>query len=437
MKKILGICLLIPLLLLGACNTGGSDGAAATAEATVAAPPTAAATTEVMTETTDISETGGLTDTDSFTDTEEMTDTGVLTGTEEMTGTEGMTDTEEMTGTEGMTGTEEMTGTEGMTGTGSISGAGVTGSTGITGTEGMTETAGVQEAPRQLILASDLQDYNIENAQGDSLGSVNDIVLNLENGQILLVTLEYGGILGIGDKTFPIPLSAFRFDEETADIPVAPAVPGAVVTDTNAITGTDSMTGTDGQMGTDGMTGTMTDTVVVGTRLILDIPEETFENAPGIDGDMNLTDPAIVGDMETFYRDLGEDVIGRPIAETNLDDLTGRVVKLSDLDGANVNNPNDEGVGEIDDILVDLRAGRVEYFILSFGGFLGIGDNLYAIPMDAFSVIPTSAEVEDGQPTLVLDITEEQLENAPVFNADELNSADWDMDAQNFWIQNR
>ena len=205
-----------------------------------------------------------------------------------------------------------------------------------------------------------------------------------------------------------------------------------MVTDTNAISGTDGMAGTGDMTGT--MSGTMTDTVVVGTRLILDIPEATFENAPGIDEDMNLTDPATVGDMETFYRDLGEDVIGRPIAETNLDDLTGRVIKLSDLDGANVNNPDGDGVGEIDDILIDLRAGRVEYFILSFGGFLGIGDNLYAIPMDAFTVIPTSADVENGYPTLVLDVTEEQLQNAPVFNADELSAPDWDLDAHDFWI---
>lgn len=421
MKKILGVCLLISLLLLAACDMGGSNGAATEGEATAdvatvvavdVATPTVVATTEAITETTDVGET------DSLTDTEEMTGTDSLTGTEEMT-----------------TGTEEMTGTEGMTDTGSVSGASVTGSTGISGTEGMTETAGVEAAPRQLILASDLQDYNVENAQGDSLGSVDDVVLNLENGQILLVTLEYGGLLGIGDKTFPIPLSAFRFDRETADIPVAPAAPGAVLTDTNAITATDGMTGTGDMTGT--MTDMMTDTVVVGTRLILDIPEETFENAPGIDEDMNLIDPTTVGDIETFYRDLGEDVIGRPVAETNLDDLTGRVIKLSDLDGANVNNPDGDGVGEIDDILVDLRAGRVEYFILSFGGFLGIGDNLYAIPMDAFSVIPTSADVENGQPTLVLDVTEEQLESAPVFTADELSSPDWDMEAQNFWLQNR
>lgn len=434
MKKILGTCLLIPLLLLAACNSGGTSGPAtegqatadaATVEATEVSTPTSVATTEAITDTTDMSETS------------------------ELTGTESLTGTEEMTGSDMLSGTEEMTGTEGMTDTGSISGAGVTGSTGITGTESMSDTAGIQEAPRQLILASDLQDYNVENAQGDSLGSVDDLVLNLENGQVLLVTLKYGGLLGIGDKTFPIPLSAFRFDQETADVPAAPAVPGDVITDTNAMTGTDGMMGTDtmtgtGAMtGTDGMTGTgalpgaMTESVVVGTRLILDIPEESFENAPGIDEDMNLTDPTTVGDIETFYRDLGEDVIGRPIAETNLDELTGRVIKLSDLDGANVNNPDGDGVGEIDDILVDLRAGRVEYFILSFGGFLGIGDNLYAIPMDAFSVIPTSADVENGSPTLVLNVTEEELQNAPVFNADELNSPSWDMEAHDFWLQNR
>jgi sporulation protein YlmC with PRC-barrel domain len=186
---------------------------------------------------------------------------------------------------------------------------------------------------------------------------------------------------------------------------------------------------------TDTMGGVMTDTLVVGTRLILDIPEETFQEAPGIDENLDLTDPATVGDMETFYRDLGEDVIGRPIAETNLDELTGRVIKLSDLDGANVQNPAGDGVGEIDDILIDLQAGRVEYFILSFGGFLGIGDSLYAVPMDAFEVIPTSAEVEAGSPALVLDVSEEQLEQAPVFDDVDLGLPDWDMETRNFWLE--
>lgn len=387
MKKSVGICLLSVLLLLAACNDGGAANAPAADQAT--ATPAAAVATVAATPTESITETEG------------------------MTGTEGLTETE------GMTGMEDITETEGVTGAGLM-----TGTMGITETEGLTETAGVEEAPRQLIRASDLQGYDVQNPAGESLGSVQDLVLNLDNGQILLVTLEYGGFLDIGDKVFPIPLSAFRFEEETTDIPVAPAVPGAVVTDTTGMTGTA------------GLTDTVTP-VVVDTLLILDIPEETFQDAPGFEDNFPvLTDPASIGDIETFYRDLGEDVIGRPIAETDLDALAGQVVKLSDLEGGNVQNLDGDGVGEIDDMLIDLRAGRVEYFILSFGGFLGIGENLYAIPVDGFDVIPTSADVEEGSPGLVLDITEEQLQEAPVFDETTLADPTWDSTSRDFWLPN-
>lgn len=415
MKKLLSVCLFSALLMLSAC--GGNE----TSEATPAV--VATATEAAVVEATPTTE---------MTTTEEMTETATLTGTEEMTASEGLTGTEELTETDALTDGQEITGAGALTGT-----------TEMTETAGMSETAGMEQAPRQLIRASTLQDYNVENAAGENLGNVQDLILNLDNGQILLVTVEYGGFLDIGDKVFPIPLSAFRFDQQTADLGnVEPAVPGAVITDTTDLTDTMGMTDTTGDMTTDAMTDTavtdmVTDTEVIDTRLILDIPEETFQDAPGIEEDLNLTDPLTVGDIETFYRDLGEDVIGRPIAETNLEELDGRVVKLSDLDGANVQNPAGENVGEINDMLIDLRMGRVEYFILSFGGFLGIGDNEYAIPMDAFDLIPTSADMENGQPTLVLDITEEQLENAPVFDDTTLNAQDWDLDARNFWLENR
>jgi sporulation protein YlmC with PRC-barrel domain len=352
-----------------------------------------------MTDTMDVTDTLDMTDTMGITDTMDMTDTMGLTDTMDMT------DTLDMTDTMGITDTMDMTGTQGMT-----------------GTEGTVGSAGIEEAPRHLMRASDIQGFNVENPEGESLGSVEDVVFNLDDGQILLVTLEYGGFLDIGDKVFPVPLSAFRFDQETADIPAAaPAAPGSVVTDTAGLTDTAN--------------AGVVDSMVVDTRLILDIPEETFNDAPGFDDDFPvLTDPTNIGDIETFYRDLGEDVIGRPIADTDLDALTGRVVKLSDLEGINVQNPEGEGVGEINDILINLRAGKVEYLLLSFGGFLGIGEDHYAIPVDAFEVIPTSAEIEEGSPVLVLDITEEQLEEAPVFDETTLGIPDWDLDSRDFWL---
>jgi sporulation protein YlmC with PRC-barrel domain len=372
MKKVVSMCLISMLLLFAACDAGDDEPAAPAAEAT--ATPVAVAT-EVVTST------------------EEMTDTMDVTDTLDMTDTMGITDTMDMTGTQGMT-----------------------------GTEGTVGSAGIEEAPRHLMRASDIQGFNVENPEGESLGSVEDVVFNLDDGQILLVTLEYGGFLDIGDKVFPVPLSAFRFDQETADIPAAaPAAPGSVVTDTAGLTDTAN--------------AGVVDSMVVDTRLILDIPEETFNDAPGFDDDFPvLTDPTNIGDIETFYRDLGEDVIGRPIADTDLDALTGRVVKLSDLEGINVQNPEGEGVGEINDILINLRAGKVEYLLLSFGGFLGIGEDHYAIPVDAFEVIPTSAEIEEGSPVLVLDITEEQLEEAPVFDETTLGIPDWDLDSRDFWL---
>ncbi len=394
MKKLTSVGLLFTLLLLAACGGGGMGGPAAEATATDVATPTVAVVTPSP-EATD------------------MTDSG------DMTATQGITDMMGMTATETLTTATPFTDSMEMTDTSDVSGASaLTGTTGMTATDGMTATSGIEEAPSQLLRASDLQGYNVQNPAGESLGSVQDLVFNLDTGDIVLVTVEYGGILNIGAKVFPIPLSAFRFEELTNEIPAV--APGVGITDTTTMT--DPL-----------MTGT--ESIVYDTVLVLDIPEATFENAPGFADDFPvLTDSANVGEIETFYRDLGEDVIGRPIAETDLDALAGRAVKLSDLNGGNVQNPAGEGLGEIQDLLIDLRAGRVEHLILTFGGFLGIGANEYAIPVNTFEVIPSSADVEAGAPELVLDTTEEQLTDAPVFDAVDLDGPGWDLDTRNFWL---
>jgi sporulation protein YlmC with PRC-barrel domain len=377
-----------------------------------------------MTGTTGITGTASMTDTEELTDTEGLTDAVGMTETEEMTATEGITDQTTLTDTAAVTTTTAVTDSADMTETGGVSGASaLTPTTGMTDTAEMTETAGIEAAPSQLMRASELQGFGVQNPEGEGLGSVQDFVLNLDTGEIVLVTVEYGGFLNIGDKVFPIPLSAFRIEQLREEIPSAAApvgAPGPAITDTAAIT--DPMLAAP-------------QPIVFGTQLILDIPEETFENAPGFADDFPvLTEPANVGEIETFYRDLGEEVIGRPIAETDLDALTGRAIKFSEIEGSNVQNPDGEGLGEIQDMLIDLQAGRVEYFILTFGGFLGIGENEYAIPVDAFEVIPTSADVEAGAPELVLDTTEEQLQEAPVFDELQLNAASWDLDVRDFWL---
>ena len=58
----------------------------------------------------------------------------------------------------------------------------------------------------------------------------------------------------------------------------------------------------------------------------------------------------------------------------------GRYLTASSLTGDKVVNNNNEHLGEIKDIMLDLQAGKIDYFVIEFGGFLGLGVKYFAIP---------------------------------------------------------
>lgn len=92
--------------------------------------------------------------------------------------------------------------------------------------------------------------------------------------------------------------------------------------------------------------------------------------------------------------------------------MTPRVLSATSINGTNVNNTHGESIGEIKDLMIDWSSGKVEYAVLSFGGFLGMGDKLFAVPLEAFTF--DSVDSEEA----VIDITKESLENAPGFDKD-------------------
>jgi sporulation protein YlmC with PRC-barrel domain len=89
--------------------------------------------------------------------------------------------------------------------------------------------------------------------------------------------------------------------------------------------------------------------------------------------------------------------------------IFGLVLSASSLKGDKVVNPRGEDLGEIQEIMIDLDRGRIAYAVLSFGGFLGMGDKLFAIPWQAFSV-------DTVQKRLVLNTKRELLEKATGFD---------------------
>ena len=104
----------------------------------------------------------------------------------------------------------------------------------------------------------------------------------------------------------------------------------------------------------------------------------------------------------------------------NLDKVTaGATFRASQLMGYNIQNDERKNVGEIKDLVLDAQTGRIRYVAVTYGGFLGVGNKLFAVPFEAFKVRqnpddPTHA----GDFVLVLNVTQAQLKGAVGFDHD-------------------
>ena len=93
------------------------------------------------------------------------------------------------------------------------------------------------------------------------------------------------------------------------------------------------------------------------------------------------------------------------------DKTLGLVLSGTSLKGDRVVNYKGEDLGRIEEIMIDLDRGRVAYAVLSFGGFLGLGDKLFAIPWQAITVDTVKKQ-------LILNADKALLEKAPGFDKD-------------------
>ena len=76
-----------------------------------------------------------------------------------------------------------------------------------------------------------------------------------------------------------------------------------------------------------------------------------------------------------------------------------------------VKNAAGEDLGKIENLMIDLHSGRIAYAVLSFGGFLKMGNKLFAIPWEAL-------KVDSLNKKFILDVDKSRLENAPGFDKD-------------------
>jgi sporulation protein YlmC with PRC-barrel domain len=107
-----------------------------------------------------------------------------------------------------------------------------------------------------------------------------------------------------------------------------------------------------------------------------------------------------------------------------------KVLSASTLTKDSVRNRMDEVVGSIKEIMIDVPSGRVAYAMLSVGGFLGVGDRLFAIPWE-------SLVLDEDRKCFILDVDRTRLEKAPGFdkaNWPDMAETSWGSRVRKYWI---
>ncbi len=205
-----------------------------------------------------------------------------------------------------------------------------------------------------------LKGREVTGTDNQKLGKLEDTAVDLESGHILYAIVGSGGVLGAGEKKFALAPGAF--------------------------------------------------TDATGNNLRFNGDKAKFNGAPEFTKDMDKnTELGKAEFVNNVYQYFGQTAWWQgPNAPASAGQFNN-VHKSSDLMGQNVKNVADEDMGKVDNVMLNLPSGRVAYLILSPATGLGLGNNLYALPPNAFSIN------KDGK-SLTSDVTKEKLAGAPHFD---------------------
>jgi len=98
-------------------------------------------------------------------------------------------------------------------------------------------------------------------------------------------------------------------------------------------------------------------------------------------------------------------------------DTSGTLIAASKVNGTTVYNTGGEKLGSIYDVMLEKVSGKAAYAIMSFGGFLGMGEQYHPLPWNQLTY-------DRGQGGYVVNLDRQRLEGAPAYSASDLNA--WD-----------
>jgi len=97
----------------------------------------------------------------------------------------------------------------------------------------------------------------------------------------------------------------------------------------------------------------------------------------------------------------------------NTKDTTGHAIAASQVNGTNVYNATGEKLGSVHDVILNKMSGKAEYAIMSFGGFLGVGDKYHPLPW-------SQLRYDTAQEGYVINLDRNRLQGAPAYAPSEM-----------------
>jgi sporulation protein YlmC with PRC-barrel domain len=283
-----------------------------------------------------------------------------------------------------------------------------------------TPTTGTANENRAIVRAEDLIGSQVVDKNGDPVGTILDVLVDT-SGTIRYVVMDVAAYL-------------------TAHGGTAGTTTGAATPEPKATSATGATTGTSMGLADDNTVLVMMADVNAlrsgAIRVDKGLLDQTgfIVNVSGASTGTGAATPAPKGTTTTGGAAATPATGAGTTAGGSLGQLNGliRAGRFSDF---KLMNKQDETLGDVRDLLLDVRQGMVDYSVVDFGGFLGVGEQTVAVPWDRITVQPKGA----GDANLVLDVSKDTLQNAPTLKLSDLPkwpqpmNMQWETETRTFW----
>jgi len=244
-----------------------------------------------------------------------------------------------------------------------------------------TQAMSVTKESDRAHVFSDLKRASVKDSRGEFVGKITDLVIN-PDGRISFAVLSPFGMDGINERLVALPFEALSFndrylvvDTTSEKLVRAPVFNRSYLNARNWAEDTNRYFGVQPSWG-----------------------EGTLREKPGVGAHQ-------ISMTKGWNRPYG----------------------ASEIVGTQVKNPQGEVLGKIHDLVFD-DEGRISFAILGYGGFLGIGQNLVAVPITSLSYAEESRD-------FVLNTTKENIQSAPLFSKKALDNPGWASDFYRYFGQ--